>query len=439
MKKIFPENYTVLLYGPPGVGKSDYVLDLIEYYLKYGEKVIYITSRKSPDEIIDYAKKRNLDIRQYENKTLFFIDCYSWSVGKINDKRLSIDHPASLNKISICVGKAANTLGTPVRIFFDTLSTLFLHSPPDVVLKFTQSIAARTKSEYGFILLTMQKGMHNQEQVTTVYSIMDGVIELDFEEKTLEKRLRIHHLDGFPFEPEWIPFKVTPHGVEMNSEVLQRVIRYDITKAEQSERFIKKVENFLSDIFAQAMVEHLIKSYPTKLGITRDTITEDYAKKITKMIREDVIKFTGNDPGNLEKILLDDFIKRKKVLVVEDNEDFRIAIKEILKLNKYEVVTAVNGVDAIESAKREHPDLILMDIGLPVLNGYEATRRLKSMEETKDILIVALTSFVLKGDDEKALAAGCDGYIPKPIDMSEFPKRVQQFFEQAKYETLRKF
>jgi KaiC/GvpD/RAD55 family RecA-like ATPase len=306
MKKIFPENYTVLLYGPPGVGKSEYILDLVEYYLRYGENVIYITTRKSPEEIIDYVKKRDLDLRQYENKTLIFIDCYSWSVGKINDKRLSIDHPASLNKISIFLGKAANTLGTPVRIFFDNLSTLFLHSSPDVVLKFAQSIAARTKSEYGFILLTMEKGMHNQEQVTTVYSIMDGVIELDFEEETLEKRLRIHHLDGFPFEPEWIPFKVTPHGVEMDPEVLQRVIRYDIKKAEQSEQFIKKIKNFLSDIFAQAMVEHLIKSYPAKLGITRDTITEDYAKKITKMIREDVIKFTGTDPGNLEETLLDD-------------------------------------------------------------------------------------------------------------------------------------
>jgi len=70
-----------------------------------------------------------------------------------------------------------------------------------------------------------------------------------------------------------------------------------------------------------------------------------------------------------------------------------------------------------------------MDIGLPVLDGYEATRRLKSKETTKDIPIVALTSFVLKGDDEKALAAGCDGYIPKPIDMGGFPQKVERFFE----------
>jgi two-component system cell cycle response regulator DivK len=428
MKEIFPDHYTVLLYGPPGVGKSDYIFDLVEDYLKYGKKVIYITTSKSPEQIIEYAKKRDLDITQYENKSLVFIDCYSWSVGK-EEKRLSVDHPANLNKISINLVKAANILGMPVKIIFDSLSTLFLHSQADVILKFVQTITSRVKSEYGFILLSMQKGMHNQEYVTTVYSIMDGVIEMDFEEKTLEKQLRIHHLEGFPHESIWIPYKVTPHGIEINPENFQKIVLFDAKTAQQSAKFIKKAEKLLSDIFAKAMVDNLIKSYLTKLELTRDTIEENHAKKITEMIHEDIIKFTEKDPGNLEKLLLGDFIKRKKILVVEDNEDFRVAIKEILKLNNYQVVTAVNGLDAIESAEKEHPDLILMDIGLPVLDGYEATRRLKSKEETKDIPIVALTSFVLKGDDEKALAAGCDGYIPKPIDMGEFPIKVERFFE----------
>lgn len=428
MKEIFPDYYSVLLYGPPGVGKSEYIFDLVEYYLKHNKKVIYITTLKSPEQIIEYAKKRNLDITQYENKTLVFIDCYSWSVGK-EEKRLSVDHPANLNKISINLVKAVNTLEIPVRIIFDSLSTLFLHSQADVILKFVQTIASRIKSEYGFILLSMQKGMHTQEHVTTVYSIMDGVIEMDFEEETLGKQLRIHHLDGFPHESIWIPYKVTPRGTEINPENLQKIVSYNAKTAQQSERFIRKAEKLLSDIFAKAMVDNLIKSYLTKLEITRDTIEQNHAKKITEMIHEDIIKFTGKDPGNLEKVLLGDFIKRKKILVVEDNEDFRVAIKEILKLKNYQVVTAVNGVEAIESAEREQPDLILMDIGLPVLDGYEATRRLKSKETTKDIPIVALTSFVLKGDDEKALAAGCDGYIPKPIDMGGFPQKVERFFE----------
>jgi len=427
VKEIFPEHYTVLIYGPPGVGKSDYILDFVEYYLKHGQKVIYITTAKSPAQIIEFAARHDFDLNQYENKTLTFIDCYSWSVGKV-DERLSVDHPANLNKISINLVKAVNSLGKPVRIIFDSLSTLFLHSQADVILKFVQTITSRVKSEYGFILLTMQKGMHKEEQVTTVYSIMDGVIEMDFGDETLEKRLRIHHLNGFPFEPDWIPYKLTPQGVEINPEALQRVIRYDVKKAQRSEKFIKKVETYLSDIFAKAMVEKLIKSYPTKLGITRDTITDDHAKKISEMIREDVTEFTNKDPGSLDEVLLADFIRRKKILIVEDNEDFRVAIKEILRLNNYQVITAVNGVDAIDSANKELPDLILMDIGLPVLNGYEATRRLKADEKTKDIPIIALTSFVLKGDDEKALAAGCDGYIPKPIDMGDFPKRVKSFF-----------
>ena len=428
MKEIFPDYYSVLLYGPPGVGKSEYIFDLVEYYLKHNKKVIYITTSKSPEQLIEYAKKRNLDITQYENKTLVFIDCYSWSVSK-EEKRLSVDHPANLNKISINLVKAVNTLGMPVRIIFDSLSTLFLHSQADVILKFVQTITSRIKSEYGFILLTMQKGMHNQEHVTTVYSIMDGVIEMDFEEETLGKQLRIHHLDGFPHESIWIPYKVTPHGTQFNPENLQKIVSYNAKTAQQSAQFIKKAEKLLSDIFAKAMVDNLITSYLTKLEITRDTIEQNHAKKITEMIHEDIIKFTGKDPGNLKTVLLGDFIKRKKILVVEDNEDFRVAIKEILKLKNYQVVTAVNGVDAIESAEREHPDLILMDIGLPVLDGYEATRRLKSKETTKDIPIVALTSFVLKGDDEKALAAGCDGYIPKPIDMGGFPQKVERFFE----------
>lgn len=118
-----------------------------------------------------------------------------------------------------------------------------------------------------------------------------------------------------------------------------------------------------------------------------------------------------------------------KILVVEDNQDNREMVVKALKFNGYQVVEAVDGEEAIEKVKAEHPDLILLDIFLPKMDGYEATRRLKGDTSLRNIPIIALTAHAMKGSMEEALAVGCDGYISKPIDVRELPKHIQRFLK----------
>ncbi len=119
----------------------------------------------------------------------------------------------------------------------------------------------------------------------------------------------------------------------------------------------------------------------------------------------------------------------QKILVVEDNQDNRELVVKVLKINGYKVIEAVDGEEALEKTKTENPDLILMDLFIPKIDGYEVTRRLKSDIDLKSIPIIALTAHAMKGDMEVALAAGCDGYIPKPIDVRELPKQIEYFMK----------
>ena len=119
----------------------------------------------------------------------------------------------------------------------------------------------------------------------------------------------------------------------------------------------------------------------------------------------------------------------QKILVVEDNQDNRELVVKVLKINGYKVIEAVDGEEALEKTKTENPDLILMDLFIPKIDGYEVTRRLKSDKDLKHIPVIALTAHALKGDMEVALAAGCDGYMPKPIDVRELPKQIEYFMK----------
>ena len=118
----------------------------------------------------------------------------------------------------------------------------------------------------------------------------------------------------------------------------------------------------------------------------------------------------------------------KKVLVVEDVDMNRELMVQLLE-DRYEVIEAANGQDGVEAAERERPELILMDLSLPVMNGWEATRRLKANPELKSIPIIALTAHAMKGDRETALAAGCDDYLVKPIDEDELMEKMAKFLE----------
>ena len=114
-----------------------------------------------------------------------------------------------------------------------------------------------------------------------------------------------------------------------------------------------------------------------------------------------------------------------KILYVEDNEDNIYMLERRLKRAGFDVLIARDGAQGVAMAATELPDLILMDIGLPVLDGSEATRRIKAAPETKHIPVIALTANAMTGDREKALAAGCDDFDTKPVELSRLLGKIQ--------------
>jgi CheY-like chemotaxis protein len=114
------------------------------------------------------------------------------------------------------------------------------------------------------------------------------------------------------------------------------------------------------------------------------------------------------------------------ILIVEDNAQNRLLMVDILKVRGYEVLEAHDGAEGIALARAHKPDLILLDMQMPVMDGLEAARLLKADPETRGIKILAVTSFAMKGDRERILAAGCDEYMAKPIDTRQLPLMVRQ-------------
>ncbi len=117
----------------------------------------------------------------------------------------------------------------------------------------------------------------------------------------------------------------------------------------------------------------------------------------------------------------------RRILVIEDNADNRTLITDILSALAYTVIEAIDGEQGVAKAAAERPDLILMDLSLPQMDGWTATRQIKANPELAHIPIIALTAHAMVGDREKALEAGCDDYISKPIDLRELQNKLAQF------------
>ncbi len=209
LKIPFPKNYTALLTGPPGVGKYEYCLNLMKEYLKKGESIVYITTERSPQEIKDKLREDGFDLDTYEASQFLFIDIYSYSTGMKYDKGLHIDNPANLNLINIHLAKAAGMIGKPMRIFFDSLSTLFLHAPVGEIKKFVGVLSSRAKTEYGFVLYTLQEEMHDEQTVMALRAMADAVLEMEFEEgPPLKRKFRVKHAKGMKTTPTWYLFDI---------------------------------------------------------------------------------------------------------------------------------------------------------------------------------------------------------------------------------------
>ena len=121
----------------------------------------------------------------------------------------------------------------------------------------------------------------------------------------------------------------------------------------------------------------------------------------------------------------------KRIVVVEDQEDNRQIIRDMLSATDYEITEAENGEQALAAMAKQRPDLILMDIQLPIMDGYEATRRVKTDPAFKSIPIIAVTSYALSGEEQKARAAGCDDYVPKPYSPRHLLAKSRQYLTEA--------
>jgi two-component system, cell cycle response regulator DivK len=117
----------------------------------------------------------------------------------------------------------------------------------------------------------------------------------------------------------------------------------------------------------------------------------------------------------------------KRILVVEDQQDNRQILRDLLRNTGYELVEAEDGLEAVAAVASKRPDLILMDIQLPNMDGYEATRQIRSNPDNKDIPIIAVTSYALSGDGGKAIEAGCDAFVAKPYSPRQLLARIREY------------
>jgi two-component system cell cycle response regulator DivK len=120
-----------------------------------------------------------------------------------------------------------------------------------------------------------------------------------------------------------------------------------------------------------------------------------------------------------------------RILVVEDQEDNRRIVRDLLASAGYQMIEALDGESGVRLAETERPDLILMDIQLPGVDGYEATRRIKANPELRSIPIIVVTSYALSGDDVKAMQAGCDAYVAKPFSPRQLLAKIREFLAEV--------
>jgi two-component system cell cycle response regulator DivK len=124
-------------------------------------------------------------------------------------------------------------------------------------------------------------------------------------------------------------------------------------------------------------------------------------------------------------------MRAETILYIEDNFDNRLLVKRVLEAEGYRVIEAEGGAKALDRLHSEAPDLVLMDINLPEMDGYEVTKCLKQLPSMAKVPTIAMTANVMKGDREKTFAAGCDGYISKPIDIDTLPDQIAEFLRKS--------
>lgn len=124
----------------------------------------------------------------------------------------------------------------------------------------------------------------------------------------------------------------------------------------------------------------------------------------------------------------------KRILYIEDNPENRMLVRRVLTAEGYTMIEAEDGPSGVRAAQESLPDLILMDINLPEIDGYEVTSRIRLIPQLTRVPVIAMTANVMQGDREKSLAAGCDGYIQKPIDIDVLPEQISKFLSRSNHD-----
>jgi len=218
MKELFPERYSILLTGPPGVGKQQFCIDLADYYLKKGEKTVFLTSESSPEEVEKRAAAIGAELSSHSSN-LYYLDCYTWSLRQPPQRKpaegnvIRISSLENLNEIIVKIERIMEFFGSRIRLVIHSLSPLFLHNEDREVIKFAQLLVSRVKEENSFLIAALQEGVHSPSTVNTLEYLMDGALEMRFHEgESLERQIRIHHLKDIPADTRWKSFTVDEHG-----------------------------------------------------------------------------------------------------------------------------------------------------------------------------------------------------------------------------------
>lgn len=204
LDSVIPNHSSILLVGPPGSGKTELTLDLARKWVLQGEKTLFVTISTAGKEILDRIAPDN----GAGNAELLLrvIDCYV-PQSEAADSKLIINTNgiAHLESISLAISTVVDTLGTPVRIIIDGLSSLFLYNAPQTMSKFVQVLSTKTKIEFGSIVFVLVEGMHESLTVNTMMSLVDGVVDIQMDDQ-LKHFIRIRYLKGAKVDPRWYEY-----------------------------------------------------------------------------------------------------------------------------------------------------------------------------------------------------------------------------------------
>jgi len=213
LDRMIPVRSSIMVLGEPGSGKTELALNLARRWLEQGERAIYVTTSMSGIELLKRVRGWKLQGRAQD--VLRIVDCFDKNSANLEDPTVVyISSYSHLESITLAISTAAEALGTPLRIIVDGLSTLFLSNAPQTMAKFVQVLAMKSKLEYGSIVFTVVRGMHENITLNTMLTLVDGVIDIEMD-RQLNRFLRVRYIKGQYTERKWLRYHIDDNGIEL--------------------------------------------------------------------------------------------------------------------------------------------------------------------------------------------------------------------------------